>query len=120
MRPKCKPWSGAGRRSARATLHTGVASLKAKAAENGNPPAGQRPAGLRLYNLGMAAKPSAKPKGPWTAEEAARNERVAKARVEHDRARGVSVNMEEAVRLTRFGNRFAKAFRDTGRDAGRA
>jgi hypothetical protein len=76
--------------------------------------------GLRLYNPGMAAKPSTKPNGPWTAAEAARNERVAKARVEHDRARGVSVNMEEAVRLTRFGNRFAKAFRDTGRDAGRA
>lgn len=36
-------------------------------------------------------------------------------RVERDRARGVSVNMEEAVKLTRFGNRLAKAFRDAGR-----
>jgi hypothetical protein len=63
----------------------------------------------------MAAKPTAKPKGPWTAEESARNERVARMRVERDRARGVSVNMEEAVKLTRFGNRLAKAFRDAGR-----
>jgi hypothetical protein len=63
----------------------------------------------------MEANHAAKPKGPWTAEETARNEHVARARVERDRARGVSANMEEAVRLTRFGNRLARAFRDAGR-----
>jgi hypothetical protein len=63
----------------------------------------------------MAAKPKAKPRGPWTAEEAARNERVAQIRVERDRARGVSANLEDAVKLTRFANRLAKAFRDAQR-----
>lgn len=59
-----------------------------------------------------AAKPKAKPKGPWTAEEIARNERANRAQVERDRARGVSVNLEEAAALARFANRFAEAFRD--------
>jgi hypothetical protein len=59
----------------------------------------------------MAAKPKARPKGPWTPEEIARNERANKAQVAHDRARGVSVNLEEAAALARFANRFAEAFR---------
>lgn len=63
----------------------------------------------------MAAKQKGKPKGPWTPEEIARNERVARLRVEHDRARGVSVNLEETVALTRFANRFAEAFKDARR-----
>jgi hypothetical protein len=68
-----------------------------------------------LYNPDVAAKPRAKQRGPWTAEEIARNERVARIRVERDRARGVSANMDEAVKLTRFANRFARAFRDARR-----
>lgn len=67
------------------------------------------------YNLGMAAKPNAKPKGPWTPEEIERNERVAQLRVKRDRARGVSANLEETVALTRFANRFAEAFKDARR-----
>jgi hypothetical protein len=72
-----------------------------------------------IYNPAMAAKPKvkpkARPKGPWTAEEIARNERVNKAQVRRDRARGVSVNLEEAVALTRFANRFSEAFRHVQR-----
>jgi hypothetical protein len=60
----------------------------------------------------MASTPKAKPKGPWTPEEIARNEQVAKMRVERDRARGVSANLEDTVKLTRFANRLAEAFRD--------
>jgi len=67
----------------------------------------------------MASKPKqrsqARPRGPWTPEEIARNERVAKIRVAEDRARGVSANLEDVVRLTRFANRFAAAFRDARR-----
>ncbi|HVA20149.1 MAG TPA: hypothetical protein VMU55_08235 [Solirubrobacteraceae bacterium] len=59
----------------------------------------------------MATKPKAKPKGPWTPEEIARNERVAQIRVREDRKRGVSANLEDLVKLTRFANRFAEAFR---------
>ena len=62
-----------------------------------------------------AAKPKAKPKGPWTPEEIARNERVAQIRVQQDRARGVSANLEDLVKLTRFANRLAEAFRDARR-----
>ena len=57
------------------------------------------------------AKPTARPKGPWTPEEIARHERANKAQVARDRARGVSVNMEEAAALARFANRFSEAFR---------
>jgi hypothetical protein len=60
----------------------------------------------------MDAKPRARPRGPWTAEEIARNERVAQIRVQQDRARGVSANLEDAVRLTRFAHEFAGAFRE--------
>jgi hypothetical protein len=70
---------------------------------------------VTIYNPPMAAKPKAKPKGPWTPEEIARNERVAKMRVERDRARGVSANLEDTVKLTRFANRFAEAFKDARR-----
>jgi hypothetical protein len=56
-----------------------------------------------------------KPRGPWTHEEIAREERVAKARVARDRRRGGSANLEETVALTRVANRFAAAFRDARR-----
>jgi hypothetical protein len=59
----------------------------------------------------MAAKPNTKPRGPWTPEEIARNERANRAQVAHDRARGVSANLAEAAALARFANRFAEAFR---------
>jgi hypothetical protein len=63
----------------------------------------------------MAVKPTAKPRRPWTAEEIARNERANKAQVARDRERGVSANLEEAVALSRFANRFSEAFRDARR-----
>ncbi|MFI5009549.1 MAG: hypothetical protein ACHQDY_04665 [Solirubrobacterales bacterium] len=65
----------------------------------------------------MAAKPKAKPRGPWTAEEIARHERAIQAQVTHDRERGVSVNLEEAAKLSRFANRFSDAFRHARRGA---
>jgi hypothetical protein len=63
----------------------------------------------------MPAKPKAKPRGPWTAEEVARNERVAQIRVREDRKRGVSANLQDTVKLTRFANRLAEAFKDARR-----
>ncbi len=60
----------------------------------------------------MAATPKAKPRGPWTPEEIARNERAVKARVARDSARGPSANLEDVIALSRFANRFAEAFRD--------
>jgi hypothetical protein len=61
------------------------------------------------------AQQKARPRGPWTPEEIARNERVARARVASDRKRGVSANLEDAVALTRFANRLAEAFKDAKR-----
>jgi hypothetical protein len=61
------------------------------------------------------AKPQVRPKGAWTPEEIARNERVNKLRVKRDRARGVSANLEDVVVLTRFTNRLAEAFKDAQR-----
>jgi hypothetical protein len=63
----------------------------------------------------VSTTPKAKPRGPWTAEEIARNERATRARVARDRKRGVSANLDEAVALTRFANRFAEAFRHAKR-----
>jgi hypothetical protein len=60
----------------------------------------------------MASITKAKPRGPWTPEEIARNERVAQIRVREDRKRGVSANLEDTVRLTRFANSLAEAFKD--------
>jgi hypothetical protein len=59
----------------------------------------------------MAEKRKARPKGPWTAAEIARNERANRAQVERDRKRGMSANLEETIALSRFANRFAEAFR---------
>jgi hypothetical protein len=50
----------------------------------------------------MATKPKAKPKGPWTPEEIAREERVNKARAQGDRAKTPEERLEETVRLSRF------------------
>jgi hypothetical protein len=63
----------------------------------------------------MAATPKAKPRGPWTPEEVARNERARMVQVARDRARDVGANLEEAAALARFANRFADAFKHARR-----
>ena len=50
----------------------------------------------------MAEKPKARPKGPWTPEESAHNERVEKARALRNRAKTPEERLEETVRLSRF------------------
>jgi hypothetical protein len=56
-----------------------------------------------------------KPRGAWTAQEIAREERATRRRVLHDRERGATVNLEEASAFARAANSFAKAFnRDRG------
>jgi len=50
----------------------------------------------------MAAKPSARPKGPWTLEEIARDERANKARALRDRENTPQERLEETLRLSRF------------------
>lgn len=56
-----------------------------------------------------------KPRGAWTAQEMAREERATRGRVLRDRERGVTTNLEEAAAFARAANSFAKAF---GRDRG--
>jgi hypothetical protein len=50
----------------------------------------------------MASPPKAKPRGPWTAEEIARNERANQARALLDREKTPAERLEETVRLSRF------------------
>ena len=50
----------------------------------------------------MAAKPKDKPKGPWTAEEIARNERVTQVRLARDREKTAAERLEETLRVSRF------------------
>jgi hypothetical protein len=50
----------------------------------------------------MADKPKTKPKGPWTPEEIAREERANRARALRDRAKTPEERLEETVRLSRF------------------
>ncbi len=50
----------------------------------------------------MAAKPKAKPRGPWTAEEIARNERAERARALRDHEKTPQQCLEETLRLSRF------------------
>ena len=52
--------------------------------------------------LGMATKPKGRPKGHWTPEEIARNERVNKIRIEQDREKTPAERLEETLRLSRF------------------
>jgi hypothetical protein len=54
--------------------------------------------------------PQSKPKGPWTPEEVAREERAARRRVMRDRERGVTANLEEAAAFAKVVNDFARAF----------
>jgi hypothetical protein len=58
--------------------------------------------GQRPYNEGMAPKPKTRPKGPWTAEEIAREERATRARALNDRQRTPEERLEETLRLSRF------------------
>jgi hypothetical protein len=50
----------------------------------------------------MAGKPKAKPRGPWTPAEIARNERANRARAQRDREKSAEERLEETVRLSRF------------------
>jgi hypothetical protein len=50
----------------------------------------------------MATKPKARPKGPWTAEEIAREERATRARALSDRQKTPEERLEETLRLSRF------------------
>ena len=50
----------------------------------------------------MSTVPKSKPKGPWTPEEIARNERVNQARLASDREKTPEERLEETVRLSRF------------------
>ncbi|MFI4978234.1 MAG: hypothetical protein ACHQC8_06125 [Solirubrobacterales bacterium] len=50
----------------------------------------------------MAAKRKAKPRGPWTAEEIARNERAEETRALRDREKSTQERLEETLRLSRF------------------
>lgn len=50
----------------------------------------------------MAGKRKAKPRGPWTAEEIARNERAEQARAVRDREKTPQQCLEETLRLSRF------------------
>jgi hypothetical protein len=59
----------------------------------------------------MASTPANKPRGPWTPEEIAREERATRARVMQDRERGVTANLEEAAALARAANVIADAFK---------
>ncbi len=56
-------------------------------------------------------KDDRRPRGAWTPEEVAREERVRQARVARAAERGPSANLEQAAALNRFAKRFAAAFR---------
>ena len=51
---------------------------------------------------GMAAKPKARPKGPWTAEEIAREERVDQNPRSDRPPEDSEQRLEETLRLSRF------------------
>jgi hypothetical protein len=50
----------------------------------------------------MTAAPKAKPRGPWTPEEIAREESVGRARGDRDRNKTPEERLEETLRLSRF------------------
>jgi hypothetical protein len=62
-----------------------------------------RNGGVGIYNgHHMEAKPKARPQGPWTAEEIAREERAGRARTLHDQKKPPEVRLQETLRLSRF------------------
>ncbi len=50
----------------------------------------------------MAATPKTKPRGAWTPEEIARNERVNREREARDERKTPEERLEETLRLSRF------------------
>lgn len=50
----------------------------------------------------MPAEPKRKPRGPWTPEEIAREERATRARHARDRQSTPEQRLEETVRVSRF------------------
>ncbi len=50
----------------------------------------------------MAAIPKAKPQGPWTPEEIARNKRANQVRRARDQGKTPAERLEETLRLSRF------------------
>jgi hypothetical protein len=59
--------------------------------------------GVGIYNGDyMKAKSNARPRGPWTQEEIAREERADRARTLHDQEKTPEVRLQEALRLSRF------------------
>jgi hypothetical protein len=50
----------------------------------------------------MAADPKRGPRGPWTHEEIARDQRANQARALRDRAKTPKERLEETMRLSRF------------------
>jgi hypothetical protein len=59
--------------------------------------------GAGIYNGDhMETKTKAKPRGPWTAEEIAREERAGRARTLHDQKKPSEVRLQETLRLSRF------------------
>ncbi len=59
---------------------------------------------LRTYNPVMATSPKPRPKGPWTPEEKARNERVNRERARRDLEKSPEERLEETIRLSKFIN----------------
>jgi hypothetical protein len=57
---------------------------------------------LPIYNSDMAAKLNAHPRGPWTSEEIARNERANRERAARDSEKTPQERLEETMRLSRF------------------
>lgn len=62
-----------------------------------------------------STEPEKRPRGPWTPQEIAREQRATRARVRRDRERGVTANLEEAAAFAQIANDFAQAF---GHDQG--
>jgi hypothetical protein len=56
----------------------------------------------RTYNPLMATSPKPRPKGPWTPEEKARNERVNRERAQRDLEKTPEERLEETIRLSKF------------------
>ncbi len=61
-----------------------------------------RAADARPTMRGMAAEPKVKPRGPWTREEIARNERANQVRARREREQTPEQRLEETLRVSRF------------------
>lgn len=54
------------------------------------------------YNPHMGTDPKPRPKGPWTPEEIARNERAVRERARRDQQKTREERLEETLRMSRF------------------